>query len=86
MGLFSLFKGNGMVYFPGDLTYFKFREFYELYLKIFSKLGIKVSFLDKQNSSGLFALQTGYETGLSSFLSESFIKKSIYSLVYYFII
>lgn len=62
MGLFSLFKGNGMVYFPGDLTYFKFREFYELYLKIFSKLGIKVSVLDKQNSSGLFALQTGYET------------------------
>ena len=62
MGLFSLFKSSGMIYFPGDITYFKFRENYELYLKIFSKLGITVRVLDKQNSCGLVPLELGYES------------------------
>jgi len=61
MGLFSLFKSSGMIYFPGDLTYFKFPECYQLYLKIFSKLGINVSVLDRQKSCGLVALEAGYE-------------------------
>jgi len=61
MGLFSLFKSSGMVYFPGDLTYFRFPDFYQLYLKIFSRLGINVNVLDRQKSCGLVALEAGYE-------------------------
>lgn len=61
MGLFSIFQKSSTLYFPDCLTYFKFPEYFELYKKIFSKLGIGFVVLNKQNCCGLRALEAGYE-------------------------
>ncbi|MEK6872630.1 MAG: (Fe-S)-binding protein [Nanoarchaeota archaeon] len=61
MSLFSIFGKSNTVYFPCCITYFKFREGFELYKNIFSKLGISFGILDKQNCCGLEALEAGYD-------------------------
>lgn len=63
MGIFSVlgFGKSNTLYFPGCTTYFKFQQNYELYQKIFSKLDIDFRIIDKQISSGLTALEAGYE-------------------------
>jgi Fe-S oxidoreductase len=62
MGLFSIFGGEELTYFPGCVTYFKNRENFELYKKIFSKLGINFRVISKKICCGLPALEAGYET------------------------
>lgn len=59
MGMFSIFGKSSTVYFPGCITYFKFRESYQLYQKIFSKLGIDFRVLDPI-CSGLEPWEAGY--------------------------
>ena len=61
MGLFSIFQKVDILYFPGCTTYFKFQQNYELYKKIFSKLGIAFKIIEKNICSGLSALEAGYE-------------------------
>jgi Fe-S oxidoreductase len=61
MGLFSIFGKEEMVYFPGCVTYFKYKDNYELYLKIFHRLGINFKMLSKKICCGLPALEAGYE-------------------------
>lgn len=61
MGLFSIFGKDNTLYFPGCVTYFKFKENYELYNKIFSKLGIDFKIIEKNICCGLPALESGYE-------------------------
>ena len=61
MKLFSLFGNVSSVYFPGCTTYFKFRMNFELYQRIFSKLGIIFKVVEKKVCSGLPAFEAGYE-------------------------
>ncbi len=61
MGLFDIFGRNDTVYFPGCINYFKFKEGFEVYQEIFSKLGIRFRILEKQISCGLEALEAGYD-------------------------
>jgi Fe-S oxidoreductase len=61
MGIFSRLKSSNTLYFPGCLTYFKFKENFELYKKIFSKLGISFKIIDKKICCGLPAYEAGYE-------------------------
>ena len=61
MGVFSLFKQSNNLYFPGCVTYFKFKENFDLYKKIFYKLGIGFRVIDKKICCGLPALEGGYE-------------------------
>lgn len=62
MGIFSLFNKSNTAYFPGCTTYFKNKNHFELYQKIFVKLGISFRILDKQICSGIEPLEAGYET------------------------
>lgn len=61
MGLFSIFGKSSTVYFPGCITYFKYKESFGLYQEIFSKLGINFRILDGQICSGLETWEAGYE-------------------------
>jgi len=61
MGIFSIFRTSNTLYFPGCLTYFKFRDNFEVYQNVFSKLGIKFKIIDKKVCCGLPALEAGYE-------------------------
>lgn len=60
MGLFSIFKESSVLYFPGCVTYFKFKDNFELYKKIFSKLGIDFKVIEKKVCCGIPALEIGY--------------------------
>ncbi|MBD3252572.1 hypothetical protein GF386_02485 [Candidatus Pacearchaeota archaeon] len=62
MGIFSFLGKSNTVYFPGCASYFKNREIFELYKKIFSKLGIDFKIIDKKICCGLPALEAGYES------------------------
>jgi len=72
MGLLSLFNKSSTVYFPGCVTYFKFKETFELYNKIFSKLGIKFKEIDKKICCGLPALEAGYESDARKLCRRNF--------------
>ncbi len=61
MGIFSIFSKTSNLYFPGCTTYFKFKQNFDLYKKIFLKLGILFKEVDKKICSGLPALEAGYE-------------------------
>jgi Fe-S oxidoreductase len=63
MGIFSILGlgKSDTLYFPGCTTYFKFQQNYELYQKIFSKLGVNFKISEKKVCSGLSALEAGYE-------------------------
>ncbi|MEK6830971.1 MAG: (Fe-S)-binding protein [Nanoarchaeota archaeon] len=70
MGIFS-FKNN-IVYFPCCTAYFKFKEDFELYKEIFSKLGVSFMILDKQNCCGLEALEAGYDSDARMLARKNF--------------
>lgn len=61
MGLFSIFKKSSTLYYPGCYAYFKHKEYFELYQKIFSKLGIDFRVINKNICCGLPALEAGYD-------------------------
>ena len=65
MGLFSIFQKPDTLYFPGCMTYFKHKNNFEIYKKVFSKLGIEIisseSLPDEIVCCGLPALEAGYE-------------------------
>lgn len=63
MGIFSIF-GLGKpdtLYYPGCITYFKYKHDYEVYKKIFFKLGIKIIWSENIICCGLSAFEMGYE-------------------------
>src|SRR3989344_7672090 len=62
MGIFSIFQKADALYYPGCTTYYKYNENYEIYKKIFSKLGIYVILAENITCCGLPALELGYET------------------------
>lgn len=62
MGLFSIFQKADTLYYPGCMTYFKYKQNYEIYKKIFSKLGIKIVWSENIICCGLPALEAGYES------------------------
>lgn len=61
MRLFSIFGESKILYFPGDICFYKNKQGFENYKKIFSKLGIKFKVFDEYVSDGLSALEAGYE-------------------------
>jgi len=63
MGIFSILGLEKLdtLYYPGCMTYFKHKDNYELYKKIFSKLGIKTAWSENIICCGLPALEMGYE-------------------------
>ena len=61
MGIFSLFKKEDALYYPGCMTYYKYKQNFELYKKIFSKLSINVISGENIVCCGLPALEAGYE-------------------------
>jgi len=61
MSIFSLFKKEDALYYPGCMTYYKHKQNFELYKKIFSKLGINVISGENIVCCGLPALEAGYE-------------------------
>jgi Fe-S oxidoreductase len=61
MGIFSVFKKSTVLYFPGCITYFKFKDNFEIYKRIFDKLGIEFRIIDKKICCGIPALEAGYE-------------------------
>ncbi len=71
MGLFDIFRKD-VVYFPGCLTYFRNKEGFDLYRKIFSKLGIGFKVLDKHICSGLEPWEAGYENEARKLARKNF--------------
>lgn len=63
MGIFSILglEKPETLYYPGCVTYFKYKDNYEAYKKIFSKLGIKTVWSENIICCGLPALEMGYE-------------------------
>ncbi|MDP2925509.1 MAG: (Fe-S)-binding protein [Nanoarchaeota archaeon] len=62
MGLLSIFKKTNNLYYPGCYSYFKHKEFFDNYKKIFSRLGIDFKTISKKVCCGLPALETGYDS------------------------
>ena len=58
MGIFSLFKNAETLYFPGCNAYYKNKIYFEIYKKIFSKLGIEVKTLQKFLNSNNYIITT----------------------------
>ena len=56
-----MFQKADTLYFPGCMTDVKYKEHYDLYKKIFSKLGLKVIWSENVICCGLPALEMGYE-------------------------
>jgi Fe-S oxidoreductase len=63
MGIFSILglEKPDTLYYPGCMTYFKHKDNYEAYKKIFSKLGIKTLWSENIICCGLPAFEMGYE-------------------------
>ena len=68
----DLFVKRDTVYFPGCITYFKFRSGFELYQKIFSKLGIRFRVLDEQKCSGFEPWEAGYDFEMRKIIRKNF--------------
>ena len=84
MGIFSFLGQSSTLYFPGCVTYFKFPENFELYKKIFYKLGVGFEVVDKKICCGLPALEAGYDQiarKLARRNFEIFKEKGIKSLI-----
>ncbi len=62
MRIFSRFRTSNTLYFPGCVTYFRFKENFELYKKIFVKLGIRFKIINMKVCCGLPAFEGGHET------------------------
>lgn len=75
MRLFNFFSGKNVLYFQG-CDYKKYSEGYELYKKIFSKLGIKFISSDDVGignmSCGLDAWETGHESETRKIVRRNF--------------
>ena len=72
MGLMDLFVKRDAIYFPGCITYFKFREGFDLYRQIFSKLGISFKVLDEKVCSGLEVWEGGYDFEMRKIIRKNF--------------
>jgi Fe-S oxidoreductase len=72
MGMFSLFSQSNTLYFPGCVTYFKNLEYFELYKRIFAKLGIGFKEIEKKVCCGLPALEAGYESDARKLARRNF--------------
>jgi len=72
MGLLSIFKQSKTLYFPGCVTYFKFKTNFEIYKKIFNKLGIDFKIADEKICCGLPALEGGYELEARKLAKKNF--------------
>ena len=59
--MFSLFNVSNTVYFPGCATYFRFKENFEVYQRVFSRMGIGFRLIDKKICCGVDAFEAGYE-------------------------
>lgn len=70
----DLFVKRDTIYFPGCITYFKFRDNFELYCKIFSRLGIKFRLFDKQDCSGFEIWEGGYDFEMRKIIRNNFEK------------
>ena len=72
MRLFPFLKKTNTLYFPGCTTYFKHPEKFNLYKKIFKKLKINFTTIDKQTCCGLELLEAGYETEARNLIKNNF--------------
>lgn len=61
MGIFSIFSKSNTLYFPGCKTIFKHKDIYNLYTKIFARLGINFKVIERNICSGLVAYEGGNE-------------------------
>ena len=62
MGIFSVFSKSNTLYFPGCIAYFRDKDSFELWKKIFYKLGIDFKLAEKKVCCGLPALEAGYDS------------------------
>ncbi len=62
MGIFSVFSKSSTLYFPGCIAYFRDKNSFELWKKIFYKLGIDFKQTEKKVCCGLPALEAGYDS------------------------
>lgn len=72
------------MYFPGCTSYFKFKENFELYKRIFLRLGIGFREIDKKVCCGIHALEGGYEQEsrkLARKNFETFKEENIQSII-----
>lgn len=72
MGIFSGFGKSNVLYFPGCVGYFKFKENYENTKKVFSKLGINFNEVDIKVCCGLPALELGYDSDARKLARRNF--------------
>lgn len=72
MGLFSIFSKSNILYFPGCVTYFKYKDNFELYKKIFLRLGIEFKIIEENVCCGLPALESGYEAEARKLARKNF--------------
>ncbi|MBR9704067.1 (Fe-S)-binding protein [Candidatus Pacearchaeota archaeon] len=61
MGVFSFLKKSNNLFYPGCMGYYKFNEQFVMYQKIFDRLGIDYTVIDKKICCGLPALEAGYD-------------------------
>jgi len=62
MGILDVFRTRDVLYFPGCVCFHRYKERFELYQEIFSKLGVKFRVFDEYTCCGLEALEAGYES------------------------
>jgi len=72
MGIFSYLKKSEVFYFPGCMLYFKYKEYFDLYKKIFNILNISFITTDKTVCCGIEALEAGYEQEVRKIAKENF--------------
>lgn len=72
MGLFSFLTKSNNLYYPGCMSYHKFKEQYELYEKIFDKLSINYKIINKNVCCGLLAYELGYEANSRKLARKNF--------------
>jgi Fe-S oxidoreductase len=72
MGIFSFFNKNNVLYFPGCISYYKYKDNLDLYKKIFDKLSIDYRLLEDTNCCGLFSYETGYEINSRKLARKNF--------------
>lgn len=60
MRIFSILRKSNVLYFPGCLNYFKHKDIFDLYQRIFKRLDIEFKLIDKKICCGLPCLELGY--------------------------
>lgn len=67
----DFFIGKNIFYFSDCICYFKYKENFELYKKIFKELGIKFEVVDKHICSGYELWEAGYDSEMRKLIKKN---------------